>query len=129
MSAGLVLTIFVAFWSTDDQVAGDLITRLAAPSFDDRVAAYKSLERLGTAALPALRAAVNSSDPRIQKRARDLIASISRQTDTDRLTQPTLIALNFRNRPLGEVVDAPQRPPRLTIVSTPATAARAGHDG
>jgi hypothetical protein len=106
MFAWLLLTLVVGTVSNDDQAAGGLIPQLAAPSFDDRVAAYKELERLGAAALPALRTAANSSEPRISTRARALIESISQKTDTDRLRQATLIALDFRNRPLSEVVDA-----------------------
>lgn len=107
MLAQFLLTIVIASATTDDQAVGaGLISRLAAPSFDDRVTAIKDLELLGNAALPALRIAASSNDPRIRSRARALIESIGRQTDTYRLTKPTMIWLNFHNRPLGEVVDA-----------------------
>ena len=106
MFAPFLLTIVLASVYADDQSdAVTLIGRLGAPSFDDRVAAYKALERLGAEALPALRAAANSSDTRVRSRARALIESIGRQVESARAARPTMLRLDFRNRPLGEVID------------------------
>ena len=107
MFAPFLLTMALASAYADDQsdvVA--LIGGLGAQSFDDRVAAYKALERIGREALPALRAAADTGDTRARSRARALIESIGRQVESDRFTRPTLLRLDFRNRPLGEVVDA-----------------------
>jgi hypothetical protein len=102
-----LLTLLLASAYTDDQSdAATLIGRLGAESFDDRVAAYKALERLGGAALPALRAAADTSDMRVRSRVRALIESIGRQVEAERFARPTMIRLDFRTRPLGEVVDA-----------------------
>ena len=68
------------------------------------MAAFKALERTGPLALPALRAAADSSDTRVRSRVRALIDSIGRNVETERFARPTLIRLDFRNRPLGEVV-------------------------
>ncbi len=107
MFAPFLLTLVLASAYADDQPdAVTLIGRLGAESFDDRVAAYKALERLGGEALPALRAAADTSDPRVRSRVRALIESIGRQVEADRFARPTMIRLDFRNRPLGEVVDA-----------------------
>jgi hypothetical protein len=106
MLAAFLLTIVLTAASADDpRDAATLIGRLDAPSFDDRVAAYKALETLGGEALPSLLAATNSSGPHVRTRVRALIASIGRQVDSDRLTRPTLIPVDFHKRPLGEVVD------------------------
>src|SRR5262249_28798236 len=55
---------------------------------------------LGRQALPALRAAHDSRDPEVRSRASALIARIENAL----LTQPTLVALDFDDRPLKEVV-------------------------
>jgi hypothetical protein len=105
--APFLLTIVLASAYADDQSdAVTLIGRLGAESFDDRVAAYKALERLGGEALPALRAAGDTSDPRVRSRVRALIESIGRRIEADRFERPTILRLDFRNRRLGEVVDA-----------------------
>ena len=107
MFAPFLLTLVLASAYADDQPdAVTLIGRLGAESFDDRVAAYKALERLGGEALPALRAAADTSDPQVRSRVRALIESIGRRVETDRFARPTMIRLDFRNRSLGEVVDA-----------------------
>jgi hypothetical protein len=104
--ASFLLAIVLATVYADDQSdAAALIVRLGAESFDDRVAAYKALERLGGTALPALRAAADTSDMRVRSRVSALIDSIGRQVDADRFAQPTMIRLDFRTRPLSEVVD------------------------
>ena len=106
MFVSFMLTFVLASASVDDQSdAVTLIGRLGAPSFDDRVAAYKALEQLGTKAMPALRAAVKSSDSRVRSRARALIESIGRHDESDRVARPIMLRLDFRNRPLGEIVD------------------------
>ncbi len=58
MLALFLLTLVFASMSADDPPdAVALIGRLGSESFDDRVAAYKALERLRGVALPTLRAA------------------------------------------------------------------------
>ena len=107
MFAPVLLTLVLASAAADDPPdAVALIGRLGAESFDDRVAAYKALERLGGEALPALRAAGDSSDMRVRSRVRALIESIGRQVEADRFARATIIQLDFRTRPLGEFVDA-----------------------
>ena len=107
MFAPVLLTLVLASASADDPPdAVTLIGRLGSDSFDDRVAAYKALERLGGAALPALRAAADTSDMRVRSRVRALIESIGRQVEADRFARPTMIQPDFRTRPLGEFVDA-----------------------
>lgn len=106
MIAPVLLTVALASAYADDapDVAG-WIGRLGAEAFDDRVAAYKAIERLGPSALPALNAAAGANDPRVRTRVRALIDTISRQLEADRFARPTLIRLDFGGRPLGEIVD------------------------
>jgi hypothetical protein len=102
----LLTIVFVSAYADDQSDAVTLIKRLGAESIDDRVAAIKGLERIGGAALPALRAAADASDARVRTRARALIDSIGRQVETDRFARSIMVRLDFGNRPLGEVVDA-----------------------
>ena len=107
MIGSILLTALLASAYADDgSDAVTLIGRLGAETFDDRVAAYKALEQLGSEALPALRSAADTSDPRVRSRVRALIDSIGRRVETDRFSHPTMIQLGFRDRALGEIVEA-----------------------
>jgi hypothetical protein len=105
--APVLLTLVLASASADDPPdAVTLIGRLGSEAFDDRVAAYKALELLGGAALPALRTAADTSGMQVRSRVRALIESIGRQVEADRFARPTMIQLDIRTRPLGEFIDA-----------------------
>ncbi len=107
MLALFLLSLVLASTSADDPPgAVALIGRLGSESFEDRVAAYKALERLGGAALPALRAAADTSDMRVRSRVHALIESIGHEIEAERFARPTMIRFELRTRPLGEVVDA-----------------------
>src|SRR5947209_1009652 len=56
--------------------AGAAVTRLGAEAFAERDAAARLLERLGAAALPALRGAVRSEDPEVRRRAAAIVERI-----------------------------------------------------
>jgi hypothetical protein len=105
MMGALLLTIAALLESADDPDPTALIRRLGSERFAERVEATKALEKLGSAALPALRAAKGSDDPRVRVRVEALLKTLDRGADLDRLTRPTLIKLDFRDRPLAEVVD------------------------
>jgi hypothetical protein len=77
-----------------------LVARLGASRYAERQAAAVELERLGARALPALLSARAVKDPEIRSRASALIARIEGAL----LTQPTLVTLDFDNRPLAEIV-------------------------
>lgn len=100
------LSIVALLAAADGPETAGWIRRLGSDRFADRVEATRALERLGPSALPALRAARDSEDPRVRARVVALLESIGRGADLDRLTRPTLIALDFRDRPLSEVIDA-----------------------
>lgn len=92
--------------AVDEPDAAEWVRRLGSDRFAGRVEAARALEKLGPSALPALRAAADSPDPRIRARAASLRETLERRTETDRVTLPTLVRLDFRDRPLGEVIDA-----------------------
>jgi hypothetical protein len=77
-----------------------LVARLGSARYAEREAAEAALERLGRAALPALRASRDSRDPEVRSRAAALIQRIEGAL----LTQPTLIALDFTDRSLPDVL-------------------------
>jgi hypothetical protein len=78
----------------------DLVARLGSARYAEREAAAEALERLGRQALPALRAAHDARDAEVRSRASALITRVENAL----LTRPTLVALDFDDRPLKEVV-------------------------
>ena len=69
MFAPILLTlVLVSAFADDPPDAVTLIGRLGSESFDDRVVAFKALEQLGGAALPALQAAADTGDMRVRSR-------------------------------------------------------------
>jgi hypothetical protein len=101
-----VLTIGALLAIADEPAPTEWIRRLGSDHFAERVEAAKALERLGPAALPALRAARDSQNPRIRVRVAALLEALDRGEEVDRLARPILIKLDFRDRPLSEIIDA-----------------------
>ena len=79
-----------------------LVERLGSPRFAERERATEALARLGADALPALRAARDAKDPEVRARA----AALVEKTEARLLTQPTLVTLDLKDRPLTEAVEA-----------------------
>ncbi len=77
-----------------------LIERLGASRYSEREDATKALEAAGRVALPALRESRKSADPEVRERVSLLIDKI----EADWLVHPTMIRLDYRDRPLSEVV-------------------------
>jgi hypothetical protein len=101
-----VLTIGALLAAADEPEPAEWVRRLGSDRFAERVEAVRALERLGPAALPALRAARDSANPKVRIRVAALLETIDRRGEVERLTHPTLIKLDFRDRPLSEIVDA-----------------------
>jgi hypothetical protein len=101
-----MLAIGALLAAADGPDSAGWVRRLGSDRFAERVEAAKALDRLGPAALPALRAARDSENPRIRARVAALLETLDRGDDVGRLTRPTLIKLDFHDRPLSEVVDA-----------------------
>jgi hypothetical protein len=103
-----VANLMVAFLLGQVQTGGPeldrdplaLVARLGANRYADREKAAEALEHLGRSALPALRAARDSSDLEVRTRASGLIEKI----DGAMLTQPTRVRLDFDGMPLTDVV-------------------------
>ncbi len=91
-------------WAPDDGPA-ELVARLGSPRFADREAAAESLKRLGPQALPALREARSARDLEIRLRASKLRDEI----ESTAILAPTMVQLDFHDRPLSEVVEGINR--------------------
>lgn len=86
-------------WAPDVGPA-ELVARLGSPRFAEREAAAESLKKLGRPALPALRRALSAADPEIRLRALKVRGEIEAAV----LLEPTVVRLDFRDRPLSEVI-------------------------
>jgi hypothetical protein len=82
--------------------AAGLVARLGAPRYADREEAAKALEALGREAIPALKAARDAADPEVRSRATLLRGKI----ESALMVRPTVVRLDFEDRPLPEVVRA-----------------------
>lgn len=78
-----------------------LAERLGSELFTEREAASVALEKLGEAALPALRAAANGSDPEARDRARALLTKLNRLSDSRTRLAARRVTLDYRDVPLG----------------------------
>ena len=76
-----------------------LVAELGSSRYAGREAAAQALERLGNAALPALRSARHSPDAEVRARAAMLVQKI----ECAQLTQPTRFRLDFHDAPLPEI--------------------------
>jgi|GEM_PF-6885704 len=79
-----------------------LVDRLGADRYADREQAAARLRGIGPRAIPALTRAADSHDPEVADRASQLLRAIRQEM----IAGPTLVRLDFRDRPLGEVVEA-----------------------
>ncbi len=98
--AGVVAVALLAWGPRDD--AADQVARLGSARFEERERAAATLKHLGRAALSALREARSSPDLEIQARARALYDEV----EPAALLEPTMVRLDFRDRPLAEVAAA-----------------------
>src|SRR3954451_3106891 len=94
---------------------GALIDRLASPHSAERSAAAEALERMGAEAVPALRVARQSPDLELRARAAALLDAIEGRS----LALPTLVTLDFRDRPIVEVVAAIAERSKIPMVLEP----------
>jgi hypothetical protein len=85
-------------WAPGDGPA-ELVARLGSPQFAERQAAAESLKRIGRPALPALRKARSAADLEIRVRALKLVDEI----EAAALLEPTMVRLDFHDRPLSDV--------------------------
>jgi hypothetical protein len=83
---------------------GRLITQLGNDAFVQREAAMKQLEAIGPPALEALRKSVNSPDPEIKRRVRELVQRLEKRAETEKALAPTKVRLSCKDTPLNEVL-------------------------
>src|SRR4051812_42970878 len=100
----------------EDRGPGPLIDRLVSPRSAERTAAAEALERMGAEAVPALREARLSPDLELRARAAALRDAIGGRE----LGLPTLVTLDFRDRPIGEVVAAVAERGKASLALEPA---------
>lgn len=86
----------------DEGRARELVRQLGSGVYAEREEADKALKEIGPAALPSLREAARSGDLELRTRAEGLIRAIAASD----VTAPTLVPLDFRDRPLEEVLKA-----------------------
>jgi hypothetical protein len=78
-----------------------LVAKLGSAEPAERAAAAESLKALGREALPALQIASKDGDTGLRERARALWETIQR----DLMTRPSLVRLDGRKRPIGDVLE------------------------
>jgi hypothetical protein len=96
---GLLILVGLGLAPADDDPAR-LVERLGSGRFEERERAARELERLGAPALPALRRARGAADPEVRGRAAGLVERIA----FAQVLAPTLVRLDFPDRPLRELV-------------------------
>ena len=112
------LVMIVVLGQSPDADPRALISQLGAPRYAQRETAAVQLQQLGRRALPALRIAREMKDPEVRTRAAALINKI----EGSLLTQPTMVSLDFENRPLSEVVKAVSEQTGIALVLIPDNA-------
>lgn len=105
----LCLTIATARAQVDDP--SEWIKQLGSDRADVRAAAETALERRGRDVLPLLRVASDSRDTAIRTRALALIERINATL----LVRPTMVTLDFQDRPVAEVVETIQHRSGLAL--------------
>jgi len=106
LAVGLVAVAFsVAQEPTPKSTeAAKLVEKLGSPDFQEREAATKQLEALGTVALEELRAGVKSDNAEIAQRAQDLLRKVERRLASDKILSPTLVELDAKDQPLDAIL-------------------------
>ena len=97
MTSVFITAIALMAQGPDQNPPAGLVERLGT---DRHAEAEATLLRLGARALPPLRKAAAGGDKRVRPRASELIDRIERAL----LSEPTLVTLDYRDRPLEEVV-------------------------
>jgi len=102
IGASLLLVLQLVTQSSTSGNPQILLEQLGATRYADREAAARALEKLGREAIPVLQSARDSRDMEIRTRAAALLQKI----EGSLLTMPTMVWLNFKDAPLGDVVQA-----------------------
>jgi hypothetical protein len=92
-----------------------LVGQLGSDRFDDREAAFKELDGLGSSALEALRPALISRDEETRRRAFDLVQRIEKRLESAQLTQPKLVRLVYSDTLVTQAVQDLGRKTGFTV--------------
>lgn len=82
-----------------------LIEKLGSGDFAEREKAYQDLDALGAPALEALRKATKSEDAEVRRRADELVAKIEKIAEREKILKPTMVRLNYKDKPLAEAIE------------------------
>jgi hypothetical protein len=100
LSALAVFAAVATAAAADQPDPAALAAQLGSPEYQAREAAAKSLDAIGAAALPALKAAIaGSADPELTARAEALAARIARRVENAKLIAPTPVELDLADTP------------------------------
>jgi hypothetical protein len=99
----------------DSAVVGRLVGQLGSDRFDDREAAFRELDGLGSIALAALRPALLSRDEETRRRAFELVQRIEKRLESAQLTQPKLVRLVYSDTLVTEAVQDLGRKTGFTV--------------
>jgi hypothetical protein len=96
--------------ATDQERAAAMVAQLRSDDFQVRQAAAATLERLGAAALPALRAARKDLDPEVRRRVAELLPLLECRLETARQLEAPRLRVHYHKTPLADVLaDLSQR--------------------
>lgn len=95
----VLFALIVAAPARPDESPDDLVQRLASAVYSEREGAAHALDEMGRKALPALFRARSADDPEVRARSAALASSIQKRV----LVEPTLVTLDFQDRPLAEI--------------------------
>lgn len=116
MPIAFLIGLAAATWPGPDGAdARGIVARLSSPRWDEREEAAKEIELLGEEALPALIEAADSRDLVLRGRAAALIDAVEGR----RLARPTLVSLDFRSKPLGQIIAEISRISGVTLILEP----------
>lgn len=85
--------------------AGALVRALASPSFAEREAATRKLDRMGARALPFLEAGLQDENLEVRRRAEGLREKILQRDDRRRYLVPQPVAWRFRGLSPAEILE------------------------
>ena len=115
MMGAWFFTMGLCLAAADKPDPADLILKLGSEQFRERVEATRALDSLGQDALPALRAAKDSANPRIRTRVLPLLESLERRAEILSLGEPRKIPLDFHDLPISEAIDELNRRQNLGL--------------
>lgn len=97
----MILTLAMALLTQDEGRIEELVQKLGAEEFAVREEASKELRKIGKAAAPALRKALESGDPEVRTRAKRLLEGIEQPPPEERAPKARITGSSVRIRSSG----------------------------